>query len=285
MPVAEQLTGPDAVHAEGPVWSTEWAGLRWVDMLAGDVLHLDQGTGQVDRWHVGKVAAALRPRSSGGAIIATERDFVLADSIGGPVRPAAEGIAGPGIRFNDGACDPDGDFYCGTMAYDESAGVGALYRISATDYCVDKILGDLTISNGLAWTAGGSLAYYVDTPTGRIDVFDYDSASGLVNRRPFVTMDPTHGHPDGLTVDASDGVWVALWNGRAVRHYDSAGTLADVIEVPPSQVTACTFGGPDLRDLYITTSATGAGAVDKGAGALYHYQAGVTGIPVLPFHG
>ena len=285
LPVAEQLTGPDAVHAEGPVWSTKWDGLRWVDLLAGDVLHLDQVTGQVDRWHVGKVAAALRPRVGGGAIIATERDFVLADTIDSPVRHVAEGIAGRGIRFNDGACDPDGDFYCGTMAYDETPGAGALYRISATDYSVHKVLGDLTISNGLAWTAEGSLAYYVDTPTGRIDVFDHDDDAGLVNRRQFVTVDPANGYPDGLTVDSAGGVWVALWNGRAVRHYDSTGTLADVIEVPPSQVTACTFGGPDLTDLYITTSATGAGAADKDAGAVYHYQAGVTGIPVLPFHG
>ena len=285
MPVAEQLTGPDAVHAEGPVWSAEWGGLRWVDMLAGDVLHLDGFTGQIRRWPVGKIAAALRPRSSGGAIIATERDFVLADRIDGPVRLVAEGIAGPGIRFNDGGCSPDGDFFCGTMAYDETSGAGALYRISATDLGVEKILGDLTISNGLAWTADGTLAYYVDTPTGRIDVFDYDSTIGLSDRRPFVTVDPGDGYPDGLTVDADGGVWVALWNGHAVRHYDVEGTLADVIDVLPSQVTACTFGGPDLTDLFITTSATGAGAAEKSAGALYHHKTDVRGIPVRPFRG
>lgn len=285
MPAAEQLTGPDAVHAEGPVWSSNWGGLRWVDMLAGDVLHLDQDSGEVRRWHVGKVAATLRPRFAGGAIIATEREFVLADAVDGPVRPVSGDITGPGIRFNDGACDPAGDFYCGTMAYDETASAGALFRISAGDYRVEKVLGELTISNGLAWTAAGDQAFYVDTPTGRVDVFDYDSSTGLTGRRPFVTIDSPTGFPDGLTVDADGGVWVALWNGHAVHHYDSAGTLAEVVDVPPSQVTACTFGGPGLTDLYITTSATGAGAEIAGAGAVYRYQTDGVGLPVAPFRG
>src|SRR6478752_2839601 len=285
MPVAEQLTGRDAVHAEGPVWSPQWGGLRWVDMLAGDVLHLDESTGRVGRWHIGRVAAALRPRTSGGAIIATERDFVVADIIGGAVRSVSTVITAPGVRFNDGACDPAGNFYCGTMAYDETPGAGALFRINAADYGVDKILGHLTISNGLAWTGDGAMVYYVDTPTGRIDVFDYDSTNGLTGRRPFVTIDAAEGFPDGLTVDVDGGVWVALWNGHAVRHYDSSGTLVEVIEVPPRQITACTFGGSDLTDLFITTSATGAGKDSPGAGAVFHHKASVPGIAVRPFNG
>lgn len=285
MPVAEQLTGCDAVHAEGPVWSPAWGGLRWVDMLAGDVLHLDPSTGHVGRWHVGTVAAAIRPRATGGAVIATERDFVVADTAGGPVRVVAEGVAARGVRFNDGACDPPGNFYCGTVAFDETPGAGQLFRLVATDHRVEKVLDDLTISNGLAWTGDGATAYYVDTPTGRIDAFDFDSTTGLSHRRPFVTIDQSDGAPDGLTVDADGGVWVALWGGHAVRRYDGAGTLVDVIELPPSQVTACTFGGPDLTDLYVTTSATGVGAGSPGAGAVYRYEADVHGLPVQPFRG
>jgi len=284
MPKAQQLTEPDAVHAEGPVWSPGWGGLRWVDMHAGDVLHLDQTTGRVHRWHIGTVAAAIRPRLTGGAVIATERDFVLADHLDGPTRPAAEGITAAGVRFNDGACDPQGNFYCGTMAYDETPGAGALFRLSATTLQVQRVLGNLTISNGLAWTADGSRTYYVDTPTGRVDVFDYDT-DGFTNRRPFVTIDPNDGFPDGLTIDSDDGVWVALWNGHAVHHYDNTGILAEVIDVPPSQVTACTFGGPHLNDLFITTSATGNVAPDHGAGAVFHCRTDVTGLPAQPFHG
>lgn len=95
MPKAEQITAPDSIHGEGPVWSTDWDGLRWVDMLAGDVLHLDPRTGEVSRWHVGKVAAALRPRTSGGAVIATEREFLLCDQINGPLHHPVEGIHRP----------------------------------------------------------------------------------------------------------------------------------------------------------------------------------------------
>ena len=84
MPRAEQLTGPDAFHGEGPVWSPSWGGLRWVDMLRGTILHLE-ADGTVSRWQVGKVAAAFRPRRDGGVVIATERDFVVADEAGGPV--------------------------------------------------------------------------------------------------------------------------------------------------------------------------------------------------------
>jgi sugar lactone lactonase YvrE len=78
-------------------------------------------------------------------------------------------------------------------------------------------LGEVTISNGLAWTGDGLQAYNVDTPTGRVDVFDVDTSGELVDRRPFVSIEPSYGSPDGLTVDSAGGVWVALWNGHAVR--------------------------------------------------------------------
>lgn len=230
MPRAEQLTAADATHGEGPIWSPRWGGLRWVDMLVGDILHLEPDSGAVSRWHVGTVAAALRPRSAGGAVIATDREFVVADTVGGPVRSLGEVFNDSTIRFNDGACDPAGNFLCGTMAYDESAGRGTLYRLTPGG-SVDVALADVTISNGLAWTADSSLTYYVDTPTGRIDVFDSDDTGKLANRRPFVTV-ASVGSPDGLTVDAQGGVWVALWGGAAVHRYSSAGTLDDVIELP-----------------------------------------------------
>lgn len=285
MPVAEQLTGPDAEHGEGPVWSPAWGGLRWVDMLAGDVLHLDGDTGAVHRWHVGSVAAALRPRTGGGVIIATEREFVVADAPGALVHSLVEAFGDPGIRFNDGGCDPQGNFLCGTMAYDEGTGRGTLYRLR-TDGHLDTVLRQVTVSNGLGWTADGSKAYYIDTPTGQIDVFDSDEAGNLTGRRAFAVIETGAGWPDGLAVDAQDGVWVALWNGRAVRHYDAAGLLVDVIDVPAPNVTACTFGGAGLDRLFVTTSRRGrTDGESPGAGAVFEYRPGVTGLPVTPFGG
>src|SRR5690606_25596705 len=154
-------------HGEGPVWSENWGGLRWVDMLAGDVLSLEED-GSVGRRHVGRIAAALRPRRKGGAVIGTERGFVLEDSHGG-LRSLGELWSDPGVRMNEGGCDPHGRFYCGSMAYDKRPGAAALYRLDP-EGSVDVVLENVTISNGLDWSPDGSLAYYADTATSRIDV-------------------------------------------------------------------------------------------------------------------
>jgi len=277
---AEQLTGPDAHHGEGPVWWPEWGGLRWVDMLEGAILHLD-ADGSVSRWQVGKVAAAFRPRRQGGLVIATERDFVVADAVGGPLRTLATVVTDPALRFNDGTCDPAGRFLCGTMAYDETPGAGSIHRI-APDGTLDVVLTGATVSNGLEWTGDGTRAFYNDTPTGRIDVFDSDAAGGLTGRRPFVTVEG--GSPDGLTLDTEGGVWVALWGGGAVHHYDADGALVEVVEVDATNVTACTFGGDALDELFITTSAEGDDE-HAAAGAVFRYAPGVRGLPAATFAG
>lgn len=282
MTVAEQLTGPVAVHAEGPVWHPGWGGLRWVDMLAGDILHLT-GSGAVERWSVGPVAAVLRPRSSGGAVIATERDFVVADEVGGPVRSIATVFTDPAIRFNEGGCDPAGNFLAGTMAYAETPHAGSVYRLSPDG--VDVVLADVTISNGLAWTADGTTAYYIDTPTQRIDAFSWDAERGLHDRRPFLHIDADDGGPDGLTVDAEGGVWTALFGGGAVRHYDRTGVLDDVVELPVPKVTACTLGGDRLDRLFITTSRQGEDSPGPGAGAVFAADVATPGLPVRPYRG
>src|SRR5690606_33136745 len=221
----EQITDPVAYHAEGPVWSEQWGGLRWVDMLAGDVLSL-QADGSVGRKHVGRIAAALRPRRGGGAVIAVERGFVLEDR-DGHIAPLEEIWSDPTVRMNDGGCDPQGRFYTGSMPYDLRKGGGALYRLDP-DFSVEVVLENVTISNGLDWSPDGSLAYYTDTETFRIDVFDYDPEVGLSGRRPFIDLSAEGLRPDGLTVDAEGGVWTALANGGAVRRYMPQGRLDGV---------------------------------------------------------
>jgi sugar lactone lactonase YvrE len=277
---AEQLTGPVAHHAEGPVWSDRWGGLRWVDMLAGDVLSL-AADGTVGRRHVGRVAAALRPRTSGGAVLAVERGFALEDAAG-TVTHLEPVWADESVRMNEGGCDPDGRFYCGSMAYDASPGAAALYRLDP-DGSVSPVLDGVTISNGLEWAPDGSTAYYVDTPTHRIDVFDYDAERGLTGRRPFVRFSDGDS-PDGLTVDTEGGVWVALFGGGAVHRYTAQGALDAVVELPTPQVTACTLGGTNLDRLFITTSAENRRG-DPVAGSLFTVDVGVRGLPVREFAG
>lgn len=276
--VVQQVTEPIAEHGEGPVWLPEAGVLAWVDLLAGDVL---LGT---RRWHVGNVAAALRPRAGGGVVLALDRGFALADEPGGPVRALPPVWTDVSVRMNDGGCDPDGRFYCGSMAYDERPGAGALYRLDP-DGTVEQVVSGVTISNGFAFGPGGAHAYYIDTPTRRVAVFDYDSEHGLTGRRPFVDV-AAPGVPDGLTVDADGYVWVALWGGGAVRRYSPAGVLDAVVTLPVSLVTSCAFGGPRLDRLYITTSRQ---HLEPGtqpeAGALFVADTGVRGLPPLPFTG
>jgi len=279
---AEQLTDPVAHHAEGPVWSPGWGGLRWVDMLAGDVLSLG-ADGNVERRSVGDIAAALRPRRDGGAVIAIERGFLLEDP-DGSLTGLGELWDDEQVRMNEGGCDPDGRFYCGSMAYQQTPGAGSLYRLDA-DRSVSVVLSDVTISNGLEWSPDGAHAYYNDTATGQISVFDYDFVNGLSGRRVFVQI-VDGGGPDGLTVDVDGGVWTALFDRGEVHRYSPRGALDEVVEVAARQVTACTFGGDDLDRLFITTSREGLEpGEDLLAGSVFTAAAGVRGIPVRTFAG
>jgi sugar lactone lactonase YvrE len=190
-----------------------------------------------------------------------------------------------GVRITDGASAPAGRFTCVTMAYDPRPGAGTLYRLDP-DGAVIVVLSDVTISNGLGFAPDGSHAYYVDTPTRRIDRFDYDTANGLTGRRPFVELPEGVGFPDGVAVDEQGGVWVALYDGGAVRRYTAHGELDAVVEVGAQKVTACTFGGADLADLFITTSRENLPpGADPAAGALFRVQPGVRGVPVREFAG
>src|SRR5690606_13375970 len=129
----------------GRVWSPRWGGLRWVDMLAGDIISLG-ADGTVERRHVGDVAAVVRPRQRGGAVIAVERGFTLEEP-DGSLRYLGDVWSDDGLRMNEGGCDPDGRFYCGSMAYDARPGAGTLYRLDP-DGTVRPVLGGVTISNG-----------------------------------------------------------------------------------------------------------------------------------------
>jgi sugar lactone lactonase YvrE len=280
---AEQITDPVAYHAEGPVWSERWGGLRWLDMLAGDVLSLTP-TGEVSRRHVANIVAAIRPRRHGGSVIGIERGFAFEEADGSLTR-LEELWNDRKVRMNEGGCDPDGRFYCGSMAYDKRPGAASLYRLNV-DHSVQVVLSNVTISNGLDWNPDGSHAYYNDTATERIWVFDYEYNAGLTSQRVFVDLSSVGDRPDGLTVDSEGGVWVALSNGGAVRRYTSEGVLDEVVNVPVKKVTACTFGGPDLQVLFITTSREGLepGAY-PAAGSLFRASVGVAGLPVREFAG
>jgi sugar lactone lactonase YvrE len=283
---ADQLTDPCTYHGEGPYWDSRRNLLLLVDMFEGDVL-VRGADGAPARYSVDpKVAAAIRGRTSGGYVVGVESGFAFLDADFTRVTPGPAAFADGSVRMNDGGCDPRGRFLCGSMAWDMEFGAGALFSLG-TDHSVSTVLSGVTISNGLHWNASGDTAFYSDTPTQRIDALDYDLDTGrITGRRTFAEVDPAHGSPDGMAIDEDGGLWVALYGGSAVGHYDTHGRLVERIEVPATQVTACAFGGDDLRTLFITTSRQNLeDGVEPSAGAVFAAVPGVKGAPLPLFAG
>jgi sugar lactone lactonase YvrE len=193
----------------------------------------------------------------------------------------------PQNRMNDGACDPAGRFWAGTMALDERPHAGALYRLDP-DLTVRTMLTDVTISNGIDWSPDGRRMYYVDSPTRRIDVFDFDPGTGAIaDRRPFVDVPAESGIPDGITVDAAGFVWLALWGGAALHRYDPDGARERAVALPVSHPTSCAFGGPGLDELYVTSARRDLTRDERArqpmAGGLLRLRPGVAGRPAHVF--
>jgi sugar lactone lactonase YvrE len=281
---AEQLTAPCTFHGEGPFWDAANNRLVLVDMLAGSLVSVDED-GATERRSVATVAAAIRARRRGGYVLATENRFLLLGPDFSVETALSPVFVDPLIRMNDGGCDPQGRFYCGTMAYAQTPGAGTLYRLDP-DGSVHVTLREVTISNGLQWNRAGDSVFYVDTPTGRIDRFDFEPSSAAFSKRRTFAQITGGGYPDGMAIDEEDGIWVALWGGGAVHRYDAQGRLDLVVDLPVSNVTACTFGGPDLQTLYITTSRQGLEPDDQPeAGAVFSYQPGVRGAQQHAFAG
>ncbi len=277
---AEPITAPLAFHGEGPCWSPVWGGLRWVDMLAGDLLTL-RHDGTVDRLHVGDVAAFVRPRTGGGYVVGVERGIALADGPDDVPVPRPELWSDPGIRMNEGGCDAAGNLFAGSMADDQTPGAASLYRITPAGE-VTVALSGVTVSNGIDFSPDGSRAYYDDSATGRTDELRVQGAE-LSDRRPF--HDGGGGRPDGLCVDSAGNVWVALNGAGTVRCYAPDATVLEQITLPVRQPTACTLGGPDGRDLFITTSREGLDDPEPDAGAVFRARVDVPGRPVLAYGG
>jgi sugar lactone lactonase YvrE len=182
---------------------------------------------------------------------------------------------------NDGCVDPAGAFWIGTISTDLALGAGTLRRL-APDGTVDVMVTGVTLSNGLEWTADGTKLYYVDSVTQRIDIYHAATWSSSPRLdRPLARIDPSDGMPDGLTLDAENRVWVALWGGGAIRCLDASGRTVATVSAPASQVTSCAFGGPDLTDLYITSATIGLDsserAAEPDAGRVFRARPGAQG--------
>jgi len=278
---------------ERPYW--DGSGLVWVDIPAGRlhryrpgrgdeiVLELRDGNGPVP-------LGAAAPRRGGGYVLATAEGFRLAGADGwleeGALRPA--GMPAD-AEFNDGACDPAGRFWAGTVTPDYRPGAGALYRLDP-DGTVTTMLDGVTESNGIGWSTDGTTMYFVDSGESepRIRAFGFDLAGGDLGAARDLVRFPAGGAvPDGLVVDAEGCVWVAMWGGGEVRRYAPDGALLAVLPVPVSQPTCPAFGGPGLDELYLTSGwqglTVGQRAAEPLAGHVLHTSTGAQGMSVAAY--
>ena len=265
---AELLIDVRAALGEGPRWDAPRARLLWVD-IEGRALHVWDGSD--DRAvAVGSRIGAAAPTAGSEVLVAlADRLALLQDS--GELRELVRMPHGSELRLNDGVCDDRGRFWVGSMRLDEQPDEAELYRYDGDELVT--VLTGVSLSNGIGWSPDRALMYYVDSTTRRIDVFDYDG--DVSNRRPFVSVEPADGIPDGLAVDDEGGVWLSLWGGSSVRRYDPAGRLDATVEVAAAHVTASCFGGKDGRTMFITTAAPD--------GRVYACEPGVSGPPAAPF--
>jgi sugar lactone lactonase YvrE len=292
-----QLLIPNAGDlCEGPRWDERTQRLLWTDIYRSVVCEATADGQVVARHDSPSPVGSFAPRRGGGFVAATETGFALVDSQWQHWQPLGSQRTSPGsVRSNDGACDPRGRFLAGTMGHHEEPDLGNVYRLEArsADGRVaepEVVIPGTTVSNGIDWSPDGRTMYYVDSATQRVDVFDYDLDAGTpTRRRAFTEVRSEQGCPDGLTVDAHGGVWVALWDGGQVRRYDSAGQLIGVVSVPVQRVTSCAFGGPDLDLLFITTARRWlddeALAAHPDSGSIFVCRPDATGRPVARYNG
>lgn len=279
---AQQFTPIVVDHGEGPVWWPD-DGLRICDGYAGAVVSIDSNGTVTNRLRVGSFLGAFRPRTTGGIVAAAARSFVLVDR-DGSVHDQGELWTDPDIRMNDGGCDPEGRFYCGSMLDDASRPDGALFRLDP-DGSVDTVLTNLSCPNGLVFAADGHTVYFIDTNQQRVDAFTRDDAGSWRDRRS-IARHLGDGMPDGMSADADGRLWIAMWGGSCVRCVEpTTGVTVEVVEVPQAfQTSACTFGGPRLDQLFITTSAARGQGGPLG-GAVFVAEPGVRGVLPDPFRG
>jgi sugar lactone lactonase YvrE len=287
---AVACTVTQAVLGEGLRWDGRRDELLAVDILAGRVYRGrvdDDGDLSLVRAYqvTGTVGAVVPVQGEEGWLLCAGRGFVHL-SPEGVVRQMAE-IAPIGTRMNDGACDPQGRFWAGTLADDFRPGGGSLYRLDG-DGNVERILADLTISNGLGWSPDGATMYLVDSGPGVVHAFQFDAETGTIsNGAQLVTVSKEIGTPDGLTVDRDGDIWVAIYGGGQVHRYSPDGSLREQLRLPAAQCTSCAFAGRNLNWLYVTTATEGWSddqrRADPAAGLVYRFATDAIGRPATPF--
>ena len=276
---------------EGPLWDTRSQELVWVDILGSEVhrRRLDSDSTRTST-EVTHPIGSLAMHPEGGWLAVESRGVGTFDGHRSQLRWSFEEIDGrpppTPVRGNDCGVDPDGRLWFGTIAWDMSPDAAALYRLDDLEEPPVRVLGDVSISNGIGWSPDGATLYYIDSATRRIDGFAYQVDTGTASdRHPLVHIPEGAGDPDGLAVDASGAVWVALFGGGALHRYTPSGKLDTVLDLPVANPTSCAFIGADLSRLAVTSAHVELRQPDALQGTTLVVDVPTAGLPVPAVRG
>jgi len=250
---------PSGILGEGSIWHPSENVLYWIDITGCKLHRFDPETGINTSVDTGSMIGTVVPAEGHFSVVMATEDGIIGITPDGEREllapyPASEPEDN---RFNDGKCDPAGRFWVGSMSKKETKGAGNLYCYDGKELKLK--IPEVSISNGIVWTADAKTMYYIDTPEMAVFAFDFDNTTGeLSNRRIAIKVPKDAGYPDGMTIDNEGMLWVAMWNGAAVIRFNpSTGKMMEKTEMPALNITSCAFGGNDMKTLYITTARQG----------------------------
>lgn len=270
---------------ESPLWHRIDQVFYWVDINADRVYRGTEADGSgVDVVFAGEKVTALAETDEGGLFMVTP-DALLRWRDGSISSRVPISIAS-GTRTNDGKCDSGGRMWFGTMDLKTRQPIGSLYVYDGGS--VRTVERAITLSNGLGWSPDHETMYHIDSIAARLYVYRYDGTTGQVgDRRVLVDMADLEGSPDGLAVDTSGNIWVAMYDGWCINVFDSTGQRIHLEELRVQKPTSVAFGGPELDRLYVTTASQElddhAKAAQPEAGKVLVLDPGVSGEPVGVF--
>ena len=270
---------------EGPLWDVAEQRLYWVNIKQREIHRFDPATGRDEMWKAPEAVGSLALRARGGLVVALRSGFFFFEPSTGAFQP----IVAPEPerrenRFNDGKPDRQGRFWAGSMHDPEKLPTGGLYRLDV-DHTCKRLVDNVVCSNSLCWSPDGRVIYYGDSYACKVWAWDFDTATGeIANRRVFAERPAEEGFPDGATVDAEGGVWVAYWQGWRVTRFDPDGKVERVVKMPVEKPTCPAFGGKDLDICYVTSAWIG-GERQGQAGSIFAFQPGVKGVAEVRFRG
>ena len=284
----ELIHNAKATLGEGPAWDEKTQTLYWVDILEKRIhVHAEKNYAIQLPDYVGCVA----PCDNGKLILALRFGIWTLELDSTKLTELCVPRGEPSTnRFNDGKCDPSGRLLAGTMDMGERESNGSLYSFESNGK-YKKLLGNIRISNGLAWSPDYKILYYIDTPTREVKAFDYELETGeIANPRAVVRVPEELGWPDGMTSDTQGRLWIAMWGGAQVTCWDARnGKLLEQVKVPAWNDTSCVFGGKDMNELFITSARTGMSESELQeyplSGGLFKATTNVRGMSTFAFGG